>query len=274
MKPHLLSWLILAAPSLPGQVWVEPPDRPMAHAAVFGGENAAFVLTVEARKPGPVTLTYSLFQIAGAGDGLAVPLDGDKPLGEPIDFGMEESREVRREIPIPAVQAPTMMVVKFFSSSAPDQKASWRNQAFLKVFPRPRPGEWAGALASAEKDSGRNLAVFGKSRDVRNFLAAQKIAFRDLGEEFPTEFSAPLLFIGEVSAEALEKHRPKAAGGRKIFFVEDAMRLPGIYETVEPSGSLTKVTLPIPERLAADPQMQTDFVDLLLRQLNPPAHEN
>ena len=273
MKPQLLSLLFLTTSTLPGQVWVEPPARPVPHAAVFGGENASFTLVVETRKPGPVLLSYSLFQLGGTGDGLGAPLEVGKPLGEPLDLGAENSRVVTVEVPIPAVLRPTTMAVKFLSSAGPDQN-SGLNQTILKVFPRPRPGEWAGALAAAEKNAGRNLAVFGKSRGVRRFLEAQKIAFRDLGDEYPADFSGPLLIVGEVSSESLEKHRPKVAGGRKIFFVEDTMRLPGIYETVAPTGSLTKVTLPIPDRLAADPQIQIDFVDLLRRQLNPTSHEN
>ena len=272
MRAPFLSLLLLAASNLSGQIWVEPPSG--ATLAVYGGEKARLNLLVVSKSPGSVGVSCNLYQIAGSSDGLGVPLETGKVLGVPIEFGPEVLRTATVDLAVPAVQRPTRMVAQFFPSHAAGPEASGHSQIALSVFPKPRPGEWAEALASAEKNSGRILAVFGKSPGLRNFLTEQKIGFLDLGDEYPREFPASQLVVGEVSAEAFEKQRPRAAGGSKIFFVGGAAEPPGIYETVDPSGSLTKVTLPIPEGLAADPQCQSAFITLLLRQLNPTSYEN
>ncbi len=259
--------LALAAQSLAAQVTVEPEEDAMQERAVFGGEKACFDLAVEAPAGEKVSLAYDLSQVAGA---LLVPLVRRQALGGPVDFRDRTRRVIPVEVPAPEVARRTRMLVLFYSLPPSDKSSpTGPARAYLDVFPKPKTGEWAKALEAAEKRAGVRIAIFGTSPALRKFFEDRKIAFHDLGGEFPAEFPAEFLVLGQVTAADLEKHRSEAAAGRMVFFLTGAELPPGVYETVTPEGSLTKVTLPLADGLATNPLSQVVFLDILHRQLRP-----
>jgi hypothetical protein len=262
--------MALASLPAPAQLAVKlPPEIPPRHLSLFGGDSVKLHLEAWSSNGDPVSLAYSLFQITSPDGNLAAPLEVDKSLGPAVDLGPGRRRVIPVEIPVPPVERATPMIVRFLSSAPTVRDRLPENQVSLKVFPKPKPGEWSELLAAAEKRSGLQLAVFGKSPALREFFREHGVAFRDLGEDYPDRFPAHALVVAEVSAIDFEKHRPRVSGGRKILFVSDSLQLAGIYQTIEPGGSLTKVTLPIPAGLAGDPQSQVEFLTLLEQHLNP-----
>jgi hypothetical protein len=237
-------------------------EHPAPAAAVVGGETVRYDLVVDAAVPGTFSPCADIRQAA---KDLMAPLKTNVALGPEISFPTAGRRTVAVEIPIPEVQKGTLMVVDF--KTAPDRPAI--AQAGFVVFPKMKPGAQAEAVEGASKSGGLRLAVFGESVSLREFLKKEGITFEDLGVEFPKEFRSGLLILGEVTAGAVETHRPDGRAGRAILFVSGTRLLPGVYEAASPSGSLTKVTLPLMRDLSANPQNQSVFLDLILHQLNP-----
>lgn len=254
-----LSLLLAAVVPLGAQVTVEPTVRETPEIAVFGGDKAVLRLRVE---PPGNAVTYDLLQIGG---GLAAPLVSNEALDLPAKVNPSQVVEVR--LLVPKVKAPTRMLVRFHTAKSGSTQES--GQVFLDVFPRPASGEWRDALAAAEKSAVRQLAVFGESTRLREFFKEHDIAFRDLGTDFPENFPSHVLAVGEVTPATLERHRREPGSDRQIVFVEDRLVLPGVYESLGPDGTFTKITLPIPAGLATNPRSQTAFLDLLHRNLEP-----
>lgn len=235
-------------------------ERSLPATAVVSGEMVNYELAVEAAAP----VTFSFFaDIRQAAKDLMAPLKTNLPLAPEVVFSAAGRRTVTVQIPIPEVQKGSLMVVDF--KAAEDQPAI--AQAGFVVFPKTKPGARAEVVDSASKEGGQRLAVFGESKDLRDFLNAENIAFEDLGGEFPKEFRPGLLVLGEVTASAVETHRPNGRSGRAILFVSGTRLLPGVYESVTSDGSLTKVTLPLMASLGTNPQKQSVFLDLLTQQL-------
>lgn len=235
-------------------------ERPVPATPVVGGETVNYELAVEVAAP----VTFTLFaDIRQAAKDLMAPLKANLPLAPEIAFPAAGRRTVTVQIPIPEVQKGTLMMVDF--KTAADQPAV--AQAGFVVFPRTKPGARAEAVASASREGGLRLAVFGESEGLRGFLKTESIAFEDLGVEFPKEFRSGLLVLGEVTVSAVETHRPNGRSGRAILFVSGTRLLPGVYESVTSGGSLTKVTLPLMAGLGANPQNQSVFLDLITQQL-------
>lgn len=230
--------------------------------SVVGGEPVKFELAVEAPAGAKFFLYADIKQVARD---LEAPLQRGLPLGPELNFPTAERRKLTVEIPLPGVKQPTHLLVDFKG----DLSGPATGQASFIVFPKMAPGELARSVEAAEKTGASRLAIFGKSPALRAFFKDQKIGFEDLGEEFPKEFSSGSLVLGEVTAADLETHRPTGASGRAILFASGTRLPPGVYQTITPEGSLTKVTLPLLPGLADNPQNRNLFLDLIKQQLNP-----
>lgn len=229
---------------------------------VVGGEPVKFEVAVEAPVGAKFFLCADTIQLTRD---LEAPLQRDLLLGPELSFPTAERRKLTVEVPLPEVKQPTFVQVNFRAG----REGPAAGQALFIVFPKMAAGELARVLGAEQKAAGSRLAIFGKSPALREFFKDQKIGFEDLGEEYPKEFSSGLVVLGEVTAADLETHRPAGGAGRAILFVRGARQPPGVYQTITPTGSLTKVTLPLLFGLADNPQNRNLFLDLIKQQLHP-----
>lgn len=252
--------LLATVARLAAQITVESMERAAPELAVFGGGEAVLRVGAQAGR----TVVYDLFQMGGSG--LAAPLV-TRQHAATLPEGREGIAFAEVRVPVPKVKRPTRMVVQFSLNALPLFQKSASDRAWLTVFPHPLPGEWRDALAAAGDRSGRRLAVFGESSHVRAFFGKHDIAFHDLGSDFPETFPSDAVTVGEVAPDVWETRRPTPGSGRQLIFVEDPFVPPGVYEFQAPGGALTKVTLPIPAELTANPKAQITFVNLLHHNL-------
>ena len=265
----ILALLLVSLASSVAQVSVVRPVSREPELSFYPGD-AAIPVQVEAPADATVSLVYDLMQVGGGEGGVGAMLASDQSAGDRLAMDGRTQQNTEAVIRIPTVKRPTTMIVRFRVADPPIARKSPFDTVSLRVFPRPAPGEWRDALASAQKLSGRSLAVFGPSPSLRSFFKAHDIAFEDLGEEFPSSFRPDLLTLAEVTAETFDNRRPVPSQGAQIFFVKDASDdLPGVYQTRSPSGSVAKVTLPLTADLDTLPARQADLMHLLLANLAP-----
>ena len=123
------------------------------------------------------------------------------------------------------------------------------------VYPHEAPDAWSKRFSAMLAQSGiRRLAVFGGWKNTAGFLHARKVAFDDLGSDWPREVDAHTLYLGSVSLRATEGPRMSIPG---VFVETPGVRLvlfepgdtevlpPGVYQTAGTAGGgVWKVTLP------------------------------
>ncbi len=64
------------------------------------------------------------------------------------------------------------------------------------VYPREEPGAWRKQFAALLARSGiRRVAVFGHWKNPANFLRERKVAFEDLGDDWPAQPDARTLYL-------------------------------------------------------------------------------
>lgn len=209
-----------------------------------------------------MTLKADLFQVV---TGMAAPLAKDVTVAEGIEFHPPARRIVRATIPLPEVQRRTEVAVRFKVG----ENRVPAGQARLFVYPQDQIKELALSLERAEKDAGVSLTVFGESKRIRAFLKQSGIPFTDSGSELPSEFKTGALYLSEVDPHSLGSRR--TAGARLVFFAPHPALLPGVYTTIRDAGLFTKVTLPILDTLATNPQSQRAFIDILRHSLDASA---
>lgn len=246
------------------QVKVEPIEAPKPIAEVFGGSPAAFRVSVEAPAGAKVTLTYDLLQVT---DQLVAPFETGKSLGPPLVFDQAGLRSIPIEIPAPEVTGRSRFLARIQADGLQEKDSAPRAVATLDVYPAPKPGERAAGLAKTQERSGIRLAVCGESAALRAFLAAEGIAFVDLGPEFPEEAGADRLVAAEVPARKLGSLRTGRLR-RALFLVPDSPLPPGVYERQAEDRVLTKVTLPVLDGIATNPPRQHLLIDLLHQNLH------
>jgi hypothetical protein len=232
--------------------------------AVWGDRSAMLDLALEAPLGSQLELAYDLSQVAGS---LVAPVATRQPLGRVVDFRLATWRIIPVEIPFPKVDHPVKMLLGFSSSGFSI------GRTFVMVFPREEPGQLAKRLASAGRQSGLRLGVFGESAVLRTFFKEEQIAFEELGSAFPSQFDPDILPIGEMQAEDLLEHALDNLDGSVLLFIRGSTELPGVIRTITPRRSLTKVTWPILDGLSGNPQSRQFFIDILLQALSPTVPE-
>lgn len=273
MKTSLF-FLLLAAATLRAQIAIEVLPQssvPPPSFAVFGGDDISLRLKITAFGQAEGKIIYDLKQV-GAGEILA-SLAHNMPVSD-VSVNKAGVLTIEAKVPVPEVKGLAKMLLVFREvGQAASGDTIPTKPIFFDVYPRPKRSEWSDLIAAAEKQDGFSLCVFGESPRIREFLDVHSIDFRDLGKNFPNRFPADGLAVGEVTEDDMERYRPHSESGRKIFFlVGDRTQpkpLPGIYEISTPTGILSKVTLPLLSELQSNPKVQTAFLDLLIRNLNP-----
>jgi len=231
--------------------------------AVFGDQTVKFDVDVEAPLGSKASLLYDLAQFAG---GIVAPLETSRPVGGPLDFAKTTRQVALAEVPLPRVVRKTQMLLCFSAAVAPDASRSIVGKVLLQVYPKAEPGQLARKLAMAEEQAGLHLGIFGPSPALRKFFQEQKMDFKDLGSQAPSHWEKEVLPLGEITSAALEERH---WGEGAVFFVSDATGLPGVYRTISPTGSVTKVTVRFLDNLDVDPQSQELLVDTIQQALKP-----
>ncbi len=248
-----------------GLVGVAGQTEPVREPAVFGGRTVPLILAATAQLGGHATLSADLIQLA---EGLGAETAGKIPIGE-ADFATATSRTLRAKIPLPQVRFPTRFLVRFFAQSPGSQASITAGQVVLRVYPPLASGTIRRVLAESAEKSGSRLAIFGASPALREYCESHGVEFRDLGPAIPEQSSGDILALGEVSAADWSDKHPGPQVSRAVVFIADALAPPGIFRTLRPGGSLTKVTLPLLAGLADHPENQHLMLDLLAHELNP-----
>lgn len=235
--------------------------------AVFGGETVRLDVAVEARLGTKGSLLYDLAQIAG---GIAAPLETSRPVGGPLDFDKTTRKVVLAEIPLPKVVRPTKMLLAFLAPVAAGTSPSRAGKVLLKVYPKDEPGKLARSLAMAEEQSGLHLGIFGESPALRRFFEEQKIGLKDLGSQVPDRWEKNILYLGEITSASLADRHWDEKVAHAVFFVYEDAGLPGVYRTISPAGSVTKVTVRSLDNLDIDPRSQELLADTIKQALTTP----
>lgn len=234
--------------------------------AVFGGETIKLDVAIEAPPGTKASLFYDLAQIAG---GVTAPLETSRLVDLPLDFDKTTRQAVLAEIPLPKVVRQTKMLLVFSASVGTSSVPVHAGKALLQVYPNEKPGNLARSLAMTEGQSGLHLGIFGESPALRRFFEEQKIGFRDLGLHVPDRWEKQILHLGEITSASLEERHWDEKVAHAVFFVSDAAGLPGVYRTISPAGSVTKVTIRLLENLDVDPRSQELLIDTIQQALNP-----
>lgn len=222
----------------------EDPACPASPMHVYGGGALKITQVVEAPLGTHAHLVADLFQLAS---GVAAPLQRDVPITPEFSFEDRTYLPAVCVLPsLPAVQRRTTMLLKLKAADSGTSSAS--RSLTLIVYPAAEPDAWKKTFAARLSRSGlRRLAVFGEGTALRQFLRLRKVAFEDLGQEWPGEFDGQTFYLGETSAPA----PPRLAdlpGTRLVLFKSQADEpiLPaGVYQSsVGEGGSVWKVTLP------------------------------
>jgi len=233
---------------------------------VFGGQPVELDFAVDAPLNAQVSLTANLYQLAKS---LAAPLRSGLPVGGRLDFSQQTRQLIHASLPLPEVKRKTEILLRVQAQIEGEPKLLRAGDARLFVYPKDLTKELAGILAQPDRESGAQFAVFGESKRIRAFFQAHEIPFLDCGTELPAEFNKRALYLGEWNGESPLPRIENTAGARLAIFQTEPGALPGVHVSTVRGVSLTKVTLPILDTLATNPQSQQTFADLLLHSLQP-----
>lgn len=260
MKTTALLWMFLAAVSSVAAREVlllgaaESRASAPRHAVAAGG-----TLVLDVLIPASIDrdqIEVGLWQISGA---LTLPL------GKPVALeGRADAHGITPvKVEFPQLERKSRVLVKF---TAKDDARTVLGLVQVQVYPA---RDWAPLARKLKKD-GWVPAVFGKDEALREFFKARDIEYSDSGDAPPEVLAAGTLAIGLLSAKdwAAHKGRLGAGGGRLIVFVADAELPPGIYTQAAGEGAVTQVTMPVLDKLGADPRAE----DLLFQLIEQHIH--
>ncbi len=258
MNLRIVSILALLAASLAvvqaGEVTVRPvgpAPEPVLH--VVGGEPANLALEITAPKGETAKLRVALFQLATS---LAAPLGPPVELGEIAGAGALDV-----SILMPDVKVPTILEARIEARTEEVFTAAGRFR--LVVYPSDamdRLGRFAKGIL---EESGLRIGVFGKSDAIRSLLRKRRVDFRDLGARPPDSPADKLFLVGDAATPAEVDSLRRMRARRLLVFSDDPTVAPGVYSHVVPEGAFVKVTLPLLETVATDPQSQHTFLEIL-----------
>ncbi len=229
----------------PVQMRVSLPAPNTVHA--FGGRPLAFDLEVQAPLGSRLKIYADLLQTANGS--VATTLRRDVPVSPELVFTDRTTLTASCRLPdLDAVKRTTPMLLRLRT----DLAAAKPGDGLLlpvSVHPPEEPDAWKKTLSAWLTHGGlRRLAVFGESRVIRDFLRARKVAFDDLGSDWPAEPAPGSLYVTELPASALAARQPGETRGTRwlIFTTPEATSLPaGVYQRIDAAGaSGCKVMLP------------------------------
>ena len=233
--------------SIPGNVgFVTTPFH------AYGGEPLTLLLTAQAPLGTHLRIYADVSQQAA---GIAAPWQRHTPISEEIIFADRTSMAVACTFPaLRAVQRKTRLSVTLHTETKPP--VDFGGLAIPGfVYPREEPGAWKKQFAALLARSGvRRVAVFGGSKNTAGFLRGQKVAFDDLGGDWPAEPDAHTLYLGSVFPKPGESGPPslprafgETPGVRLVLFEpwDTEVLPPGVYQSANAAGGgVWKVTLP------------------------------
>jgi hypothetical protein len=226
----------------------------------FAGSPAELTLAVEAPVGASVDLEADVAQVAG---GIAATLESGVGISKELRFADRTRQVIRASVPLPAMRG-GQLLVRFTAREGTSRKVV--GQTSLFIYPDDGMKNLRVFFAALEERQSLRLGVFGASPRLREFLRAQKIPFEDCGGEVPERFEKTLVYAGEGKAEIADRFAANP-DSKAVLFLADAALIPGVYRTVRAGGFLTKVTLPLPGLLSADPQAQQTFAEIFYQAL-------
>jgi|GEM_PF-5562481 hypothetical protein len=227
------------------------PALPAPTFALVSGENATLrILPENTPATAEATATPRLFQVAGA---VARPLETQIT----VEPDSAEPRALLLRFTVPDVKRPSRLALRLGDSPS---------LVFTALPASPRRDRTS--LVDALETSRLRLLVCGRSRELRDWLRAEKLDFADEGVDPPSRVPADTLLLGTMNAEDWKRiSRPGATPGRVLAFVDEPALLPGVY--AEPSARHAKITLPLLASLPTDPLARETLHTLLFRALAP-----
>lgn len=249
--------LLTATPILAGAEKVAlrplvPASEPVLR--LVGGESAevSFDATVP---PGKRTeFRVRLYQLTGA---LAAPLGAARELG-----AADADGTLTASLPTPTVKVPTEVIAKIDARTAADGRVVPAGQFRLVLYPRDAIAALGRFAQRIRDEAGLRLGVFGKSDALRAVLADQRVDFRDLGARPPQAATEKLLLLGDAPPTEVEALR-RGNARRLLVFTDDPSLAPGVYAHIAPESAFAKITLPLLDTLATDPQSLHTFLEIL-----------
>ena len=218
----------------------------------YGGEPLWLPVTARAPLGTHLRIFADVTQQAGS---IAVPWQRNTPVGEEIVFDDRTSIGVSCELPaLRVVQRKTRVSVTLHTEP---KMANYPGGLVVNgfVYPREEPDAWQKQFAALLARAGiRRVAVFGRWKNTGGFLRNRKVAFDDLGDDWPSKPDAHTLYLGSGVSKAAE-NAPlsvptvfnEVPGVRLVLFEPWDMEVlpPGVYQTVSATGGgVWKVTLP------------------------------
>lgn len=224
---------------------VSSPALTSVHA--FGGRPLVFDLVVQAPLGSRLLIYADLLQTANGA--VATTLRRDVPISPELVFNDRTVLTASCRLPdLDAVKRVTPMLLRL-RTNLPAAQPGDGLLLPVSVHPHEEPDAWKKSLSAWLTRGGlHRLAVFGEAGEIREFLRARKVAFDDLGGEWPTDPEQGSLYVAVVPPSALAARRPGGTRGTQwlIFTTSEATSLPaGVYQRVDAAGaSVCKVTLP------------------------------
>lgn len=231
-----------------------PPDVEIAAAPfyAYGGEPLSLRVTAQAPLGTHLRIFADITQHAGS---IAALWQRNTPVSEEIVVNDRTSLVVACELPaLRVVQRKTRVSVTLRTEP---KMAGYPGGLVINgfVYPRDEPDGWQKQFTALLARSGiRRVAVFGRWKNPGGFLRNRKVAFDDLGDDWPSRPDPHTLYLGSGVLKATE-NAPLSVP--PVFHEVPDVRLvlfepwdtevlpPGVYQTAGATGGgIWKVTLP------------------------------
>ncbi|HEY7651810.1 MAG TPA: hypothetical protein VIG07_03220 [Methylomirabilota bacterium] len=224
---------------------------------VFAGRPVSVPMVVYGASGTRADFKARLFQLP---QGLAAPV-GDVNVASEVDFSTSPRRELAFDVAIPPVERESRFEVVVFTRTHPS--GDWRRVGGLSL--RAYPNDLLKPLKRWAEQ--RPLRVQDPSGKLERFLTAQGISFLDSNARSLEKSDGPVITLVVDRSDNLAAARIRARRGETVVvFRERGGAFPRIDRTRWPGGSLVIVDLELLDRLAADPQAQKLFLEIVTRE--------
>lgn len=238
-----------------------PKNEPKKIWKVFGGQTIDISLVVHGDLKERIAVQADLFQTASGN--FAAPVKKDIPVASDLDLSRSVQYPVAFLLQLPKVERAGDFYLRYNFRLASAEK--WQNAGSvnMRVYPDDilKP-----AQAFAEKN---RIYLYGENSTLRSFLKDKNIRFEDRKDIFPKPETNPGLILAEYIDEdwfALPKELPSDQA--VVVFYPPADSLPRIMVKQSGHGILIEVKMSLMDELAANPEAQELFEEIIDLALN------
>ena len=241
---------------------------------IFSDRPVKFQAELTAPLGSHLGLYGDLYQVGS--EGWSIALSKNLRLSQDLRFETRTQISVPCVLsPLPAVRAPTRLVLKLFLRGQGQAEGSHAGETMeLVACPPPRRGERKKAmddlLTAAGVDS---LTLFGRGSSLRHYFRQERISFEDAGVDWPNPTRETALFLADDPPPKPDGLSLPAGKHLVLFLRQGDSALPGVYSSADASGGATvKVTLPaLLDHLDDNPRSQQTFLEIVGQALNSKA---